>query len=52
MDFNVKLLASDIVLATYRTLRNKDSNLVLRSSIWKNIQGHWQLIFHQGTPTN
>jgi len=50
-DFNIKLLASDVVLATYRSLRHNDSNLVLRSSIWKNIQGKWQMIFHQGTPT-
>ncbi|MCT8140304.1 DUF4440 domain-containing protein [Anaerobacillus sp. CMMVII] len=50
-DFNIKLLASDVVLATYRSLRHNDSKLVLRSSIWKNIDGKWQMIFHQGTPT-
>ncbi|MBS4176955.1 DUF4440 domain-containing protein [Lederbergia citrea] len=50
-EFNIKLLASDVVLATYRSLRHNDSKLVLRSSVWKNIQGKWQMIFHQGTPT-
>lgn len=48
-DFNIKLLASDIVLATYRSLRHHDSKLVLRSSIWKRNDGKWQMIFHQGT---
>ncbi|MDE5416134.1 nuclear transport factor 2 family protein [Alkalihalobacterium chitinilyticum] len=49
-DFSIKLLASDVVLATYRSLRHNDNKLVLRSSIWKNTQGKWQMIFHQGTP--
>jgi hypothetical protein len=50
-DFNIKLLSSDVVLATYRSLRHNDNKLVLRSSLWRNIQGKWQMIFHQGTPT-
>ncbi|WP_078551981.1 DUF4440 domain-containing protein [Bacillus alkalicellulosilyticus] len=50
-DFKIKVLASDVVLATYRTVRHHDKKLVLRSSIWKNNLGKWQMIFHQGTPT-
>ncbi|MBU7595685.1 DUF4440 domain-containing protein [Metabacillus halosaccharovorans] len=50
-DFNIKLLASDIVLATYRTFRHNDSKYALRSSIWKINEGKWKMIFHQGTPT-
>ncbi|UYB50055.1 DUF4440 domain-containing protein (plasmid) [Lysinibacillus capsici] len=50
-DFNIKLLASDVVLATYRTFRHNDSKYALRSSIWKINKGKWQMIFHQGTPT-
>jgi hypothetical protein len=50
-DFNIRLLASDVVLATYRTLRHNDSKYALRSSIWKCDEGKWQMIFHQGTPT-
>ena len=50
-EFTIKLLASDVVLATYRTLRNKDSKLVLRSSIWRLGNGTWKMVFHQGTPT-
>lgn len=51
-DFNIKLLAEDLVLATYRSLRHNDRKLVLRSSIWKKVLGKWQMIFHQGTPTS
>jgi hypothetical protein len=50
-DFNIRILASDVVLATYRSLRHNDGKLFLRSSIWKKVQGKWQMIFHQGTLT-
>lgn len=49
-DFKIKLLASDVVLATYQTFRHNDSKYALRSSIWKKNYGKWQMIFHQGTP--
>jgi hypothetical protein len=44
-DFKAEYLAENIVLVTYR------SNTSLRSSIWKLINGQWQMIFHQGTKT-
>jgi hypothetical protein len=50
-DFNIKVLAPGVVLATYHTLRHNDQQLANRSSIWKEIEGKWQMIFHQGTPT-
>lgn len=46
-DFKIKLLASDVILATYRTLRHNDSKYALRSSIWKKNNSKWQMIFHQ-----
>ncbi|SDM49247.1 hypothetical protein SAMN04488137_0397 [Fictibacillus solisalsi] len=51
LNFEVRMLASDIVLTTY-IIRNrtKDRN-TLRSSIWKHMDGRWQLYFHQGTVT-
>lgn len=49
-DFKIKLLASDVLLATYQTFRHSDSKYALRSSIWKKKQSEWQMIFHQGTP--
>lgn len=51
-DFEIKLLSSDLILATYRTMRHSDSQLVLRSSIWKLSESKWQMTFHQGTPTS
>ncbi|MCC3357064.1 DUF4440 domain-containing protein [Bacillus sp. REN16] len=50
-DFKIKLLAPDVLLATYRSFRHNDSKYALRSSIWKKDQGKWQMSFHQGTPT-
>lgn len=54
-DFSARILANDVVLVNYRAIRHgvaenrKASSL--RSSIWKLIEGRWQLVFHQGTPT-
>ena len=30
-------------------LKNKKTTISLRSSLWKNINNKWQMIFHQGT---
>jgi hypothetical protein len=48
-DFEIHHLSSEAVLTTYRVrdeTRNQDT---LRSSIWKHIDGRWQMFFHQGT---
>ncbi|NWJ26108.1 DUF4440 domain-containing protein [Rhizobium sp. RM] len=53
-DFTAKPLSEDVVLVTYKSIRplaqDQQSNEALRSSIWKRIDGRWQMIFHQGTP--
>ncbi|HWP95509.1 MAG TPA: DUF4440 domain-containing protein [Syntrophomonadaceae bacterium] len=53
-NLQVKMLASGIVLATYRLIHlNESGNKVkcsLRSSIWKLQDDKWQIVFHQGTP--
>jgi hypothetical protein len=55
VDFVAKSLASDVILVTYRTIQEggpgarQESRL--RSSIWKLIDGRWQMVFHQGTPS-
>ncbi|WP_337999448.1 DUF4440 domain-containing protein [Solibacillus daqui] len=48
-NFEMYPLADGVVLTTYfivDTTRNRNS---YRSSIWKLIDGRWQLYFHQGT---
>ncbi|MDQ7093248.1 DUF4440 domain-containing protein [Desulfosporosinus sp. PR] len=54
-DFQVKVLAADVVLATYRAVKPNESREEmrnsLRSSIWKFLDGRWQMVFHQGTRT-
>jgi hypothetical protein len=54
--FNIKIkeLLKDVLIVTYKVkkhdLKNKNITLSLRSSIWKNINSNWQMVFHQGTP--
>ena len=48
-DFEVKLLAENVMLALYKT-KTSNNKVVLRSSIWKkHITLGWQIVFHQGT---
>lgn len=47
--FSPKELADDIVLLTYKSTNLQTGGVALRSSIWKFIDGRWQMIFHQGT---
>lgn len=55
-DFKTSVLAPGMVLATYRAIRDDASGesptSSLRSSIWKLMDGRWQMLFHQGTPSN
>jgi len=55
-DFSARELAPGVVLTTYRTVRRSGAAepdlFGLRSSIWKLIDGRWQMVFHQGTPAS
>ncbi|WP_075619529.1 DUF4440 domain-containing protein [Paenisporosarcina indica] len=48
-DFDIHPLSEGIVLATYRIFNENKNQHTLRSSIWKLINGRWQMMFHQGT---
>ena len=54
-NFHAKTLAPDVVLTTFRVVKHNESGgermHSLRSSIWMFIDGRWQMVFHQGTPT-
>lgn len=54
-DFQCTLLADQVALCTYRTVRiDPHSGEVLaslRSSIWTSESGVWRMRFHQGTRT-
>jgi hypothetical protein len=49
----VRLLAADVALVTYRTSRRFPDGSIdrkaLRSSIWRLVDSQWLLTFHQGT---
>ena len=48
-NYEIYPLASDVVLATYFIVDETRKRNTLRSSIWKHVEGRWQLYFHQGT---
>ncbi|MDC3414324.1 DUF4440 domain-containing protein [Aquibacillus sp. 3ASR75-11] len=50
-DFDIKPLATDVVLTTYRVEDKTREHHTLRSSIWKFRNNRWQMFFHQGTLT-
>lgn len=53
-DFQIKELDGNVILATFKTEKiSTDIGRVtaLRASIWKKVNGNWQIIYHQGTPT-
>jgi hypothetical protein len=52
-EFEVRMLAEGVTLITYRSMRAPSDSSVAqfrRSSVWKIIEGRWQMVFHQGTP--
>jgi len=52
LDFSVRQLAPDLVLAIYRAKKtdaNHPSNGSQRSSLWQRNDNHWQMIFHQAS---
>ena len=55
VDFIARRLAPDVILVTYRVIQKDGCGTKqasrLRSSIWKLIEGRWQMVFHQGTPS-
>lgn len=55
-DFDIKVLSEDVILATYKVTKHselrEDKKYSLRSSIWKNFDGKWKMIFHQGTQSS
>lgn len=49
-DFKAMLLTSGIAWVTYRLVEPKPAAAVsLRSSIWRQSEGRWRIVFHQGT---
>lgn len=48
-NYEIYPLAPNVVLSTYFIVDKTRSRNTLRSSIWKFIDGRWQLYFHQGT---
>jgi hypothetical protein len=54
-DFAVRLVAEGLALLTYKSAQVGGDGVLqrhaLRSSLWQQTPLGWQLLFHQGTPT-
>jgi hypothetical protein len=51
-NFNTIEISPDTILASYEVEKETSGSESIRSnrtSIWKNIDGNWQIVFHQGT---
>ncbi len=51
-EFSARLLAPNVALVTYRSVQlfsDGSKKEALRSSIWRNGEKGWRLVFHQGT---
>lgn len=46
-DFEIRELSQHVILAMYKTI--EEGAVSLRSSIWKQYNDEWKMIFHQGT---
>ena len=56
-EFAARSLSPEVMLVTYRTVRSSERSANprisrLRSSIWQKREGRWQMVFHQGTPSD
>jgi len=55
-DFFVQSLAPDVLLLTYKSAHIGAGGILerhtLRASVWKLEPSGWQVLFHQGTPTD
>jgi len=55
-DFDCRMLAPHVVLVTYRAARidsaSGERTVTLRSSLWTQESGTWQIRFHQGARTS
>jgi hypothetical protein len=54
-DFHVEPLAEGLALLTYRSahvgVNGKLERHINRASLWRLTEHGWQMLFHQGTPT-
>ncbi|HXF90772.1 MAG TPA: DUF4440 domain-containing protein [Candidatus Nitrosotenuis sp.] len=47
-DFELTQIASDTYLLTYILVQN-NTRRTRRSTIWRNVNGQWKILYHQGT---
>lgn len=54
LDFKIKWISEECILATYMLVKYsmETKKYSLRSSIWRNQDLQWKMIFHQGTKIN
>lgn len=51
-DFECRPLSDYIYLLTYTLIQGSERRVTKRSTIWKNENGQWLILYHQGTVVN
>lgn len=53
LDFRIKVLTDDLVMAIYRAGKSDDTKNMsegsIRTSLWKYQAGRWKMLFHQAS---
>ncbi|MEK6684818.1 MAG: DUF4440 domain-containing protein [Pseudomonadota bacterium] len=56
IDFRIKVLTDDLVMAIYTAQKLSDPDSTskgsMRTSIWKCQEGNWRMLFHQASKIN
>ncbi|WZY00024.1 DUF4440 domain-containing protein [Bacillus sp. FSL W7-1360] len=50
-DFAMRLLTAEVAHVTFQTYNKNTQQQALRSSIWKEFNEEWKMVFHQATKT-
>ncbi|KTD21677.1 DUF4440 domain-containing protein [Legionella londiniensis] len=53
LQFKARLISDQVILLTYISsskVEGGNCKLALRSSLWREKEGYWRMVFHQETP--
>ncbi|MFT8556436.1 DUF4440 domain-containing protein [Liquorilactobacillus hordei] len=51
-DFSSKEIGENLIMNSFKTTDKSTNKAAFRTSLWKKVNGNWQIFFHQGTSTS
>lgn len=51
-DFSSKEIGENLIMNSFKTTDKSTNEAAFRTSLWKKVNGNWQIFFHQGTSTS